>query len=278
MSIATVKASIDAYLEELKHPNKELPPDYYEKRAKQKTGRLLHFAGRKALEGLQRFEGGTSLTIVPHESVVKAAQTGTSVLVLSTHRSDFLDIGFFVSATQKVGLKYTRPLSKIENIQLPQPVPAFFHRVGLIAIDRGDVDSAGVEQVFGAMKARGQHPLIFPEENRIYENITQVHRLKRTAAMMALMFNMPIAPLAIVGGGRGETVPSRHGFRGRHLQMADHPVAQFGELIRLEPRAGFDGEHLVREAGLLTRTVLTPAMQATLDAAYETRAHLLAAA
>lgn len=263
-----LRQSFESRLEGLKHPYKELPPDYFQNRADQDINRILHFAGRKALSSLQRVEG-KRLTVVSHPTVVSAVETGESVLVLPNHRS-WMDIGFFVEATQRVGLKYTRPFSKPGNIQHPQPIPWFFHKVGLIS--RGDAqDTEGVARVFKAMKEHGQHPLIFPEETRIKDDVRRVHKLKRTAALMALMFDMPIAPLGIAGAGTGETVPSRHSLRGRHIQVADTPVAQFGSIIRFERPSEIDEGHIVRIAGILTREVLTPALQSTVDAAYATR-------
>lgn len=90
----------------------------------------------------------------------------------------------------------------------------------------------------------------------------------RTPAMMAMTHGFAIVHLAMVGGGVGETIDSRHTFKGKHIPVADHPVAQFGEVIQLQydPNVA-----LVRQAGIATRTILKPDLQQTLDMAYHTR-------
>lgn len=255
-------------------PYETLPPEYYDERARQRINWPLHFIGRKALSGFLRVEQGHGLTISAPQSVRDYAKTGKPMLVSATHRS-WMDISMFVQATQKVGIDHTRPLSKIENLQKHAALSWYYHQVGLFAAVREDPDLEGIDKVFTAASERKQNTLVFPEGTRVLDDIEHVNSYARTPAMMAMTHGFAIVHLAMVGGGVGETIDSRHIFKGKHIPVADHPVALFGEVIQLQ----FDPDTaLVRQAGIATRTILKPDLQQTLDLAYETRAHLMQAA
>jgi len=250
-------------------PYETLPPDYYDKRARQHINYPLHFIGRKAISAFLRVEQGSGLTVKAPQSVYDYAKTGRPILVSATHRS-WMDISMFVQATQKVGIDHTRPLSKIENIQKHPALSWYYHQVGLFAAVREDPDLEGIDKVFTAASARRQNTLVFPEGTRVLDDIEHVNTYARTPAMMAMAHGFAIVHLAMVGGGVGETIDSRHKIKGKNIPVADHPVAQFGEVIHLD----FDPDApLVRQAGIATRTILKPDLQQTLDAAYVTRAY-----
>lgn len=252
-------------------PYESLPPDYYDKRARQHINWPLHFIGRKALSAFLRIEQGSGLTVRAPQSVRDYAKTGKPMLVSATHRS-WMDISMFVQATQKVGIDHTRPLSKIENLQKHVALSWYFHQVGLFAAVREDPDLEGIDKVFTAASARRQNTLVFPEGTRVLDDIEHVNSYARTPAMMAMTHGFAIVHLAMVGGGVGETIDSRHTFKGEHIPVANHPVAQFGEVIQLEYNPDVA---LVRQAGIATRTILKPDLQQTLDIAYDTRTQLM---
>jgi 1-acyl-sn-glycerol-3-phosphate acyltransferase len=250
-----------------------LPPNYYDKRARQHVNYPLHFIGRKVLSGFLKHEQGQGLTVAAPQSVHDYVETGKPLLVSATHRS-WMDIAMFVEATQEVGIKFTRPLSKIENIQKSRALAWFFHQVGLFAAVREDPDMEGIDKVFTAASERKQNTLVFHEGTRVLEDIEHVNSYARTPAMMAMTHGFAIVHLAMVGGGVGETIDSKHVFKGKRLPVADAPLALFGDVIELEydPNAP-----LVRQAGIATRSILKPDLQSTLDAAYVMRAEMLEA-
>jgi len=252
-----------------------LPAGYYQDRANQHINWPLHYLGRKALQKFLEVEQrGQKLTVVAPDSVYDAAWKRRPVLVAATHRS-WMDISFFVQATQAVWLSHTRPLSKIENLQKHPALSRYYHDVGLFGAVRDDPDLEGIELVFASDYKKHRNDLVFPEGTRVLQDIEHVASYARTPAMMAIKYGFGISSLAIVGGGVGETQPSRHLIRGKRIPVADTPVAQFGDVIYLPHQPDLSPKELVRQAGIATRTILRPDLQQTLDIAYGTRAMLM---
>jgi 1-acyl-sn-glycerol-3-phosphate acyltransferase len=251
-------------------PYNTLPSNYYEKRADSRVSRPLHFIGRKLVSGLLNLEQGKKLYVQAPQSVHEVAESAKPILVSATHRS-WMDIPQFVEATEAVGIRHVRPLSKIENIQKSRILAWYFHQVGLFAADRDNPDMAGINKVFASAYANDQNTLIFPEGTRVKENIAKIDNYARTPALMALQYGFAITHLAIVGGGSGETSPGKHSVFGKRLAVADKPVALFGEIIELELNPD---RNVLLQAGEHTRKILKPDLQGTLDRVYQLRQNL----
>lgn len=253
--------------------------EYYQRRAAQRISPGLHFVGRKLLSKFLEIEQGSRLQVVVPDSLSRImVEDPKPVLVAATHRSA-MDISYFVEATETAGIRHTRPLSKIENVQINPLLSGFFHKVGLFAADRDNPHLAGIDLVFGKAFMRGQNTLVFPEGTRVKEDVRRVKEFARTPAMMAIKHGFRIVPLAIVGGGVGETHPSRHAIPGMHghMPVATRPLAEFGQYIDLQPAPDATERQLVGLGGRATREILRPNLQETLDSAYRRWDNLAAA-
>jgi 1-acyl-sn-glycerol-3-phosphate acyltransferase len=253
-----------------------IPHGYYPKRAAQRPSRLLEAFGREVAGGFLEKESGP-LKVQAPPSVRQFGAEHRTGIILSTHRS-WTDIVYAVEATQVVGIERVRQVSKLENLQVHPVASWFLHKVGMIALDRDHPDIEGLASTLPALIRHGESALLYGEGTRVKNDVHRVGRLRRTPAMLALQYNLPVILLSMVGNATGETRQSERSLRGHHLGVPTAPVAVFGEVVHLEPLPPHPTDkQLMLATGAATRG-LQGQLQALHDQAYELREGLLAAA
>jgi 1-acyl-sn-glycerol-3-phosphate acyltransferase len=237
-----------------------LPDSYYERAARRRVWSPFHFVCRKALCGVIATRQGRPIVEAPNA----VYELDGPVIVASTHRS-WLDIPVAVEATEKVGIHHVRPVAKAELFQNPA-VGALLHRLGAIAVVRQNPNFDGLNMAFSSLLERGSNVLVYTEGTRIRENVTDVLKPKRTAALLSLTNRVPIVPLAIAGVADEEV--------GGRLNLGTSVAAVFGEPIYPSTMEANQNELSGRDllsAARVMGTLLHQSMQAAMNRAYALR-------
>lgn len=167
--------------------------EYYEWAANTNVNKPLHYAASRVLFGVMAVKNGLFKTEIP-ESV---KQIKGPAVVASTHRS-WLDIPYFVQATERAGLRYARPVAK-DSLFNNRVLALAFHQLGAVAVDRNQPNFNGINTAFGAFLDAGYSVNAFTEGTRVKTDTRTVLQPKKTAFHLALRHEVPIVPLAIAG-------------------------------------------------------------------------------
>ena len=167
--------------------------EYYEWAAQSRVNKPLHYAVSRALFSVMAVKNGRFKTEIP-ESV---KQIQGPAVVASTHRS-WLDIPYFVQATERADLRYARPVAK-DSLFNSRILALAFHQLGAVAVDRKQPNFSGINMAFGAFLDAGNSVNAFTEGTRVKTETRTVLQPKKTAFHLALQHEVPVVPLAIAG-------------------------------------------------------------------------------
>ena len=167
--------------------------EYYDWASQSKVNQPFHYVVSRALFGVMAVKNGNFVSEIP-ESV---KQIKGPAVIASTHRS-WLDIPYFVQATERADLRYARPVAK-DSLFKSKFLALVFHKLGAVAVDRKQPNFEGINKSFGAFLDAGNSINAFTEGTRVKSDTRTVLQPKKTAFHLALRHEVPIVPLAIAG-------------------------------------------------------------------------------
>ncbi len=162
-------------------------------------------------------------------------ESGRAQIVVSNHQSWF-DV-FSLAAALPVHCRF---VGKKELSRIPFLGQAW-EKVGHVAVDRGDRDSAfaSLQSVEGQIRGRARSVVMFPEGTR--SPTGDLTRFKMGAFVMAIRAQVPVVPVAVVGTRRVMPKDSWTISPGRVTIRVGRPISTAGLALR-------DRERLSRRA------------------------------